>query len=208
METVVPGLARDIPGLSVTAGGEQREQGRTTPALIRNFLLAMVVVYAILAMAFQSFTRPVLVLGIVPFGVVGALLGHFALGLNLTLLSMFGVIGLAGILINGGVLINDYVLEKERAGADPFEAIVDSTVERFRPILLTTLTTALGIFPLILETSVQARFLIPTAVSLAFGVLVGSLILIFLMPAYCALYAGAKARIARWRDKEGDTSPA
>ncbi|MEL6517614.1 MAG: efflux RND transporter permease subunit [Pseudomonadota bacterium] len=199
METVVPDLKQDIAGLRVGVGGEQQEQGRTTPALARNFTLAMIVVYAILALAFQSFTRPILVLGIVPFGIVGALLGHYALNLNLTLLSVFGIIGLSGILINGGLLINDFVLEKERDGADPFDAIVDSTVARFRPILLTTLTTFLGIFPLILETSVQARFLIPTAVSLAFGVLVGVFILIFLMPAYCALYARAQAQIARWR---------
>lgn len=193
MQNVVPDLRQDIDGLRVEVGGEQQEQGRTTPALARNFALAMIVVYGILALAFQSFTRPFLVLVIVPFGIVGALFGHWLLGLNLTLLSLFGVIGLSGILINGGLLINDFVLEQQRDGADPFDAIVDSTVARFRPILLTTLTTFLGIFPLIMESSVQAKFLIPTAVSLAFGVLVGALILIFLMPALCALYTrGAK----------------
>ncbi len=201
MENVVPTLREQIDGLAVKLGGEQQEQGRTAPALARNFLLAMLVVYAILATAFQSYTRPILVLGIVPFGVVGALLGHFALGLNLTLLSVFGIIGLSGILINGGLLINDFIIEKERDGAEPEPAIIDSTVERFRPILLTTLTTFLGVFPLILETSVQARFLIPTAVALAFGMLVGAMILIFLMPAYCSLYARARSRIASLRKR-------
>lgn len=201
MQTVVPELRQQIPGLTVTLGGEQQEQGRTTPALARNFALAMLAVYAILALAFQSYTRPILVLGIVPFGIVGAVLGHWALGLNLTLLSVFGIIGLSGILINGGLLIVDFVLEKERAGTDPRAAIVESTVTRFRPILLTTLTTFLGIFPLILETSIQARFLVPTAVSLAFGVLVGALILIFLMPAYLSVHAGARDRIAGIRDR-------
>lgn len=201
MENVVPGLESEIDGLTVRLAGEQQEQGRTTPAMVRNFILAMFGVYAILTLAFGSYLRPVLVLGAVPFGVIGALVGHYILGLNLTLLSVFGIIGLSGILINGGLLINDFVLERERAGDDPFEAIVESTVARFRPILLTTLTTFLGIFPLILETSVQASFLIPTAVSLAFGVLVGSVILIFLMPAYCALYAEGRRRLTNLRNR-------
>lgn len=189
MENIVPQLDEEIDGLTVSVGGEQQAQGRTTPALARNFALAMLGIYVILALAFQSYTRPILVIAVVPFGLVGALAGHALLGLNLTLLSLFGVIGLAGILVNGGLLINDFILDKERRGIAWREAIVESTIERFRPILLTTLTTFLGIFPLILETSVQARFLIPTAVSLAFGVLGGTIILMLLMPAYCSIYA-------------------
>jgi len=202
MESVVPQLREEIAGLEVTVGGEQQAQQRTTPALARNFALALIAIYTILALAFQSYGRPLLVLGIIPFGAAGALIGHALLGLNMTLLSMFGVIGLAGILVNGGLLINDFVLEKGRQGAEWHAAIVDSTVERFRPILLTTLTTAMGVFPLILETSVQAQFLVPTAVSLAFGVLGGTMILIFLMPAYCALYARARSILAPARRSE------
>jgi multidrug efflux pump subunit AcrB len=196
-DEVVPGLRDDVPGLEVAVAGEQEEQGQTTPALARNFGLAMLAVYGILAMAFQSFARPLLVLATLPFGLVGAVLAHYALGLNLTLLSMFGIIGLAGILVNGGLLINDVIQRLEAEGADPHEAIVEATVARFRPILLTTLTTFFGIFPLILETSVQAKFLIPTAVSLAFGLLAGSLLLQVLMPAYAAIYNRARALARR-----------
>jgi len=196
-DEVVPGLRDDVPGLEVAVAGEQEEQGQTTPALARNFGLAMLAVYGILALAFQSFARPLLVLATLPFGLVGAVLGHYALGLNLTLLSMFGIIGLAGILVNGGLLINDVIQRLEAEGADPHEAIVEATVARFRPILLTTLTTFFGIFPLILETSVQAKFLIPTAVSLAFGLLAGSLLLQVLMPAYAAIYTRVRALARR-----------
>jgi multidrug efflux pump subunit AcrB len=157
----------------------------------------MIAVYGILALAFQSFTRPILVLATVPFGLVGAVFAHYAMGLNLTLLSMFGIIGLAGILVNGGLLINDVILKLEAQGTDPHEAIVEAVSARLRPILLTTLTTFFGIFPLILETSVQAKFLIPTAVSLAFGLLGGSLLLLILMPAYAALYNAARSRLRR-----------
>ncbi|MDN2567829.1 efflux RND transporter permease subunit [Aquibium sp. A9E412] len=189
MSDIVPGLEEEIAGLTVSLGGEQEEQGRTTPALLRNFGFAMIAIYAILTLAFQSYTRPLLILGIIPFGFIGAVLGHLLLGLNLTLLSVFGLIGLSGILINGGLLINHVIQEKEAAGVAPLDAAVEATVARFRPILLTTLTTFFGVFPLILETSVQARFIVPTAVSLAFGLLSGMLLLQLLMPAYAALYA-------------------
>ncbi|WP_306118850.1 MULTISPECIES: efflux RND transporter permease subunit [unclassified Roseitalea] len=208
MENVVPGLRERIEGLTVSVGGEQQAQGRTTPALARNFALAMLGIYVILALAFQSYVRPILVIGVVPFGLVGALVGHAVLGLNLTLLSLFGVIGLAGILVNGGLLINDFILEKERRGVEWRTAIVDSTVERFRPILLTTLTTFLGIFPLIQETSVQAKFLIPTAVSLAFGVLGGTVIQMLLMPAYCSIYARLRNAVNRRRRRGTETGQA
>lgn len=200
MENVVPELRGQMEGLSVTVAGEQEEQGQTGSALARNFGLAMLAVYGILALAFQSFFRPLLILLTVPFGLIGAVAGHFALGLSLTLLSMFGIIGLAGIIVNGGLLINDVVQELEAEGMEPTEAIVEATVRRFRPILLTTLTTFFGIFPLILETSVQARFLIPTAVSLAFGLLVSSLLLPVLMPAFLSVFNAIRRLLRRGTD--------
>ncbi|KAA9008932.1 efflux RND transporter permease subunit [Histidinibacterium aquaticum] len=201
MQTVVPDLREQTPGLMVSVGGEQEERGQTGPALARNFGLAMIAVYGILALAFQSYFRPLLILMTVPFGLIGAVGGHFLLGLSLTLLSMFGIIGLAGIIVNGGLLINDVVQELEAEGVPPEDAIVEATVRRFRPILLTTLTTFFGIFPLILETSVQAKFLIPTAVSLAFGLLVAMVLLPLLMPAYLSVYNWARRRVGRRDDR-------
>ena len=191
---LVPELKRDYPGLVVTVGGEQEEQQRFGPALATNFVLALFAIYAILALAFGSYGRPLIVLAIIPFGFVGALLGHAALGLNLTLLSMFGVIGLAGVIVNDALLIVDYIISDEADGKSPHDAIVDSTVQRFRPVTLTTLTTFFGIAPLILETSVQAQFLVPTAVALGVGILFGSFVMILLVPALASVYA----RCASW----------
>ncbi|MEO1651234.1 MAG: efflux RND transporter permease subunit [Pseudomonadota bacterium] len=194
LERVVPKLKNEQPDLVVTVGGEQEEQGRFGPALARNFILALCAIYAVLALAFGSYTRPLLIVAVVPFGFVGALAGHALLGLNLTLLSLFGVIGLAGIIINDALLLVDQIIEEEANGARDEEAIVESVVLRFRPVILTTLTTFFGVSPLILEQSVQAQFLIPTAVALGFGILVGGAFVIFLVPAFASLYAQVRAR--------------
>ena len=194
MESVVPELEDDYPGLRIRTGGEQEEAGRFGPALAFNFALALFAIYAVLALAFGSYFRPLIVLGVIPFGFVGALLGHAVLGLNLTLLSMFGMIGLAGVIVNDALLIVDFVQERERDGDDPEDAIVEATLSRFRPVVLTTMTTFLGIAPLIFETSVQAQFLIPTAVALGAGVLFASVLQMVLVPAYAAL----GSRASQW----------
>lgn len=207
MSQVVPELRADISGLEVSAGGEQEEAGRFSGSLAQNFGLALFGIYAILALAFGSYLRPLIVLLVLPFGFVGAVLAHAALGLNLTLLSMFGIIGLSGVIVNGALLIVDSIQAEEAEGTDPPEAIRKATLSRFRPITLTTLTTFLGVTPLILETSVQGQFLIPTAVSLGFGVLFASALQMLLVPAYSSVFirgrrAGDGARAATARAAE------
>ncbi|MEE4121049.1 MAG: efflux RND transporter permease subunit [Paracoccaceae bacterium] len=202
-QEVIPGLETDYPGLRVEAGGEQEEAGRFGSALALNFALTLAAMYAVLSLAFGSYLRPLIVLSVVPFGLVGAILGHAALGLDLTLLSMFGIIGLSGVVVNGALLIVTVVLREQEAGADPRDAIERATLSRFRPVLLTTLTTFLGVTPIILERSVQAQFLIPTAVSLGFGILFVLVVQMTLVPALCAIYAGAARRIHRLRRPAG-----
>jgi multidrug efflux pump subunit AcrB len=191
MQTIVPDLQAEYPELAVTLAGEQEEQSRFGPALLRNFVLALFAIYALLALEFQSFFRPIIIILLLPFGFMGALLGHALLGLNLTLLSLFGIIGLAGVMVNDTLLMIDRILENEKS-MGPNEAIVDSVQSRFRPIVLTTLTTFFSVFPLILEQSFQAQFLIPTAVSLGFGILVGSIFIVLLTPALSSVYAKIK----------------
>lgn len=192
LENILPRLQQDYPEVTISLGGEQEEQGQFGPALTRNFVLALFAIYAVLALAFRSYTRPILLLMVLPFGFAGAVIGHGALGMNLTLLSMFGIIGLSGILINGALLIIDRIITNQQNGAD--DPIADAVTARFRPILLTTLTTVFGISPLILETSLQAQFLIPTAVSLGFGLLFGAVFVILLLPALAALFAQLKGQ--------------
>ncbi len=194
-QNVIPELRADYPDLEISTGGEQEEAGRFGASITTNFALALIGIYVILSLAFSSYLRPMIVLGVVPFGLVGAILGHAALGLDLTLLSMFGIIGLSGVVVNGALIIVTMIQQREAQGEDPLEAIAGAALERFRPILLTTLTTFLGIAPLILETSVQAQFLIPTAVSLGFGILLVLVLQMILVPAYSSLYARSRRRV-------------
>ncbi len=195
-ENVLPDLRRDHPSVEVGYGGEQEERARFGPALAQNFALALFGIYALLALAFGSWSRPVLILLTVPFALVGALAGHALLGLNLTLLSMFGIIGLTGVLINASLLLLNEYGDLLDEGWDWQDAIPEAVARRFRPIFLTTLTTFLGISPLILETSLQAQFLIPTAVSLGFGILVGSVLVLLVVPSYAAVAARLGDRMA------------
>lgn len=196
-EVVLPEIRRDHPSIEVGYGGEQEEQARFGPALAQNFALALFGIYALLALAFQSWSRPLLIVLTVPFALVGAIGGHALLGLNLTLLSMFGIIGLTGIIINASLLLlNEYQSLRED-GMEWRAAIPEAAAQRFRPIFLTTLTTFFGISPLILETSLQAQFLIPTAVSLGFGILAGSVIVLLVVPAYTSVAARIGDRLGR-----------
>ncbi len=197
---IVPQLAQDYPSVEVSAGGEQEESQRFAAALQSNFSLALFGIYVVIALAFGSYLRPIIVLLVIPFGIVGALLGHALLGLNLTLLSLFGIIGLSGVIVNGALLIVDFIGENQAKGMDPHEAIRIATVSRFRPIILTTLTTFFGVTPLILEQSVQAKFLIPTAVALGFGVLFASALQMALVPALASLTLGARRHERRGQD--------
>ena len=194
---VLPRLQAEVPGLVYTMAGEQREQGRTLPALAGNFVLAMFCMYALLALAFRSYVQPIIVLAAIPFGLVGATVGHLLLGLNLGLTSLFGIVGLAGIIVNGSLVLVDFANEELRRGKGPQEAIVAAAKSRFRPILLTAVTTFLGIAPLIVERSIQAQFLIPLAISIGVGVLLGTALLMLLTPALAMWVEDLKRRLGR-----------
>jgi multidrug efflux pump subunit AcrB len=197
VDEVLPALQAQIPGLTYAMGGEQREQARTLPSLARNFVLAVFCMYALLALAFRSYAQPFIVLASIPLGLVGAVLGHVALGLPMGLTSLFGVVGLAGIIVNGSLVLIDFYNEERARGRPVPEALVAACKSRFRPILLTALTTFLGIFPLIIEKSIQAQFLIPLAVSIGVGVLVGTFIQMLLTPALAMAVERLRERFAR-----------
>lgn len=159
----------------------------STKALWGGFTLAMMVIYALLAVAFNSYTQPLIVLGAIPFGIVGAVLGHIMLGYDLSLISLMGVIALSGVVVNDALIMIDYA-NKKRGKQSDFSAILDAGVRRFRPILLTTLTTFGGLTPIILETSTQAAYLIPMAISLGFGIVFATSIILVIVPClYLAL---------------------
>lgn len=180
---ILPALQEDISGLSYEFTGQGRDLELIKSHLLRNFGLAILAIYALLAVAFRSYFQPVVVLSVIPFGAIGALLGHLLLGKQFSMLSIFGLIGLSGVIINNSLVMVDFINSESRKGKPLRQAIIDGAKGRFRPILLTSLTTFVGVLPIVMEKSVQAQFVIPMALSLGFGVLFGTVILMLLVPA-------------------------
>lgn len=179
----LPALQGKYPSLRYNFEGERREQSETMGGLARGFVLSLVLIFALIAIPLKSYLHPLIVMSAIPFGFVGAVLGHVVMGMELTVLSMFGLVALAGVAVNDSLVLVDFINRARRAGVPMTEAVRDAGVKRFRPILLTSLTTFAGLTPLILEKSLQAKFLIPMAVSLGFGVMYCTFTTLVLVPA-------------------------
>jgi multidrug efflux pump subunit AcrB len=205
-------LMADIPGLSYSLGGEQERQAETMGALGLGFALALIVRFSMLAVVFRSYGQPILVMSAIPFGMVGAVWGHVVMGFSLSLMSMMGVVALSGVVVNDSLVLIDAINRFRDDGMGIWEAVVSGAARRFRPILLTSLTTFFGLAPMIWETSVQARFLVPMAVSLGFGVLVATLITLLIVPcSYIILddaHRGSSNLAARLRGRPTVPPPA
>ncbi|MGE3670448.1 MAG: efflux RND transporter permease subunit, partial [Polyangiaceae bacterium] len=180
---VYPSLQQRYPGLRVESAGQQRNQEETTSALGRNLLLSLFAIYVLLAIPFRSYFQPFIVMSVIPFGFVGAVLGHLLMGYELSISSMFGLIALSGVVVNDSLVLVHATNEYRADGMTALQAMIEAGVRRFRPILLTSVTTAGGLLPMITETDRQARFLIPMAISLGFGILVATVIVLVLVPA-------------------------
>ena len=180
--SILPQLARDFPGLSYGYEGRQADMRDSVRALGAGFAGVLFVVYFLLAIPFRSYIQPMIVMLSIPFGVIGAVIGHLIMGYNLSIISIMGMIALAGVVINGSLVLIDYANRLKLDGMNAYEAIHNAGVRRFRPILLTTITTFGGLAPMIFETSRQARFMIPMALSLGYGILFSSAICLVLVP--------------------------
>lgn len=180
--TLMPALIDEIPGLSFDFEGEERERAEGMGSLFRNFIIALLVIFSLLAIPFRSYTQPLIVMSAIPFGFVGALVGHMIMGMDFSMLSFFGMVALTGVVVNDSLVLIDRINNQRRAGVSLDEAIREAGGRRFRPILLTTLTTFFGLMPMILETSMQAQFMIPMAISLGFGVVFATVITLVLVP--------------------------
>jgi len=178
---VLPELRSQFPGMTWSFEGSQADMRESTQALWGGFALAMLVIYALLAIAFNSYTQPLIVMGAIPFGLVGAVIGHILLGYDLSLVSLMGVIALSGVVLNDSLIMIDYA-NRQRRDRSVFEAVKEAGVRRFRPIILTTLTTFGGLSPIILERSSQAYQLIPMAISLGFGIVFATSIILIIVP--------------------------
>lgn len=181
-QTVLPSLLARYPGLSFSFEGESREQQEDLDSLARNMLIALMLIYVLLGAQLRSYTQPLIIMSAIPFGVVGAVWGHFLLGYDLTFISLFGIVALMGVVVNDSVVLIDYYNKLRDQGSSCYDSALAAIKRRFRPILLTTLTTSLGLLPMLLETSMQAQFLIPMVISLATGILFSTLVILLLVP--------------------------
>lgn len=179
----LPRLLEQFPGLAWSPGGTQKDQAEIFGSLLRNFFLAAAVMLALLAIVFKSYVQPLIIATAIPFSFVGAILGHVAFGYDLSLMSIMGMVALAGVAVNDSLVLVDAINQRRADGDAILEACVNAGSVRFRPILLTSLTTFAGLLPMVTETSMQARFLIPMAISLSFGVLFATVTTLFSVPA-------------------------
>ncbi|MCB0359243.1 MAG: efflux RND transporter permease subunit, partial [Bdellovibrionales bacterium] len=188
-----PVLRGRYPGLTYSFGGEQEAQQESLSTLGVGFMIAMLAIYALLAIPFRSYVQPLIVMLSIPFGIIGAVGGHYLLGYGLSIISMFGIIALSGVVVNDSLVLVVTANRLRDEGLDAKEAIRRAGVRRLRPILLTSLTTFFGLAPMIFESSVQARFLIPMAISIGFGILFATVIVLAIVPAVYLILEDVKA---------------
>ncbi|MEZ5478059.1 MAG: efflux RND transporter permease subunit [Thiolinea sp.] len=197
MNVWVNELLKDYPGIRFDPEGEQREQREFGQSLTMGFGIALLSIYVLLAIPLQSYTQPLMVMVVIPFSMIGSLGGHMLMGLDLSISSIMGLLALVGVVVNDSLVLVDYTNKRIAEGMPLIKAIRYAGGARFRPILLTSLTTFAGLTPLIMEKSTQAQFLIPMAVSLGFGILFATLLTLFLIPSLYLILEDIKAIISR-----------
>lgn len=181
-ESALPDLIRRYPGLTYSFEGQQADMIESLQALAYGMFLVLFVMYGILAVLFSSYSQPLMIMIAIPFSMVGAIIGHFIMGYSMSIVSMFGIIALAGVVINDSLILIDLANRKFKEGLDKFTAVTEAATQRFRPIMLTTLTTFVGLAPMMFETSRQAKFLIPMAISLGYGIIFATFLTLMLIP--------------------------
>ena len=184
---VLPEVMAQFPGLSFSFEGETKDQQESLSELGKGYILALVIIFALLAIPFKSYTQPFVIMAAIPFGLVGAVWGHVLLGYGLSLISIMGIVALSGVVVNDSLVLVDSVNKSRTQGISLENALVMAGKKRFRPIILTSLTTFFGLAPMIFETSMQARFLVPMAISLGFGVMFTTFVILVLVPVLYAI---------------------
>ncbi len=182
MNDFMDGLMHQYPGVQYSWEGEAREQRESFSSLKWGLLFVVFVIYSLLAIPFKSYFQPIIVMSVIPFGAIGAIGGHMIMGMDLTLISLLGMLALIGVVVNDSLVLVDFINQRRRHSEPLRDAILTAGVKRFRPVMLTSLTTFIGLMPLLFEKSTQAQFLIPMAVSLGFGILFATVLTLLLVP--------------------------
>ena len=203
----LPSLLKNYPGVQSAIAGRVQEEMDSVAEQIRDFALSLMIIFALLAIPLRSYSQPLLIMSVIPFGVVGAVFGHMVLGMTMSSLSFFGIIAVAGVVVNDSLVMVDFVNKARAQGVSIKDAAVEAGCKRFRAILLTSLTTFIGLVPIILETSLQAQIVIPMAVSLAFGVLFATVITLVLIPCQYVALEDVKHLGRKWFKKGESEQP-
>ncbi|MBY5992467.1 efflux RND transporter permease subunit [Ferrimonas balearica] len=193
----LPELTERYQGITTALDGSAEEDAENTAKMIQGAFFAFFTIYALMAVPLRSYTQPLIIMSVIPFGMIGAVIGHLVLGLDLSMLSLFGIIALAGVVVNDSLILVDFINRARAEGVRLKDAVVQAGTERFRAIVLTSLTTFLGLAPITLETSLQAKIVIPMAVSLAFGILFSTLVTLVLIPTLYLILDDVK-RLMKW----------
>lgn len=182
-EIEMPALLADFPGLQYSFQGRAADTRESMQSLKAGFILALILIFTLLAVPFKSYIQPLIVMVSIPFGIIGAVIGHMVMGYSLSVVSMFGIVALSGVVVNDALILVDFANRriKER-GMSVHDAVLDAAIQRFRPIMLTTATTFFGLTPMMFERALQARFMIPMALSLGYGILFATVITLVLVP--------------------------
>ncbi|GAB4139269.1 MAG: efflux RND transporter permease subunit [Planctomycetaceae bacterium] len=195
-ENFMPGVLAKHPDLRVRWEGQQEQSSESIKSLFVGFALAILAMYVLLTLEFTSYVQPLIIMAVIPFGAVGALCGHALMGLPLTLFSVLGMVALTGVVVNDSIVLVDFINARLKEGIPVQQALLESGQRRFRPVLLTSLTTIAGLLPVLSETSMQAQLLIPMAASLCFGLLFATLLVLVIVPLFYSLYA-------KWLERHG-----
>ena len=197
---VLPEILQRYPAINYRLSGEAEEQAENSSSLLMGGLVVLMLIFSALAIPLKSYGQPLLVMSVIPFGIVGAFLGHMIMDKPLSVISIIGIIALSGIVVNDSLVLVDYINQRCREGIAWCDAVMDAGVRRFRAVILTSVTTFMGLLPIQLETSIQSQFLKPMAISVAFGVLFATVVTLVLVPVLC--FIAEDFRRFWWRFKQ------
>jgi multidrug efflux pump subunit AcrB len=183
IENLMPDLLARYPKVDFQLQGNSKEQADAMISLMQGLLFALFAIYTLLAIPLKSYSQPFIIMSVIPFGIVGAIVGHLVLGMAVSVLSICGIIALSGVVVNDSLIMVDFVNRARKEGMSLMDAAISAGTQRFRAIILTSLTTFMGLMPIVFERSLQAQVVIPMAISLAFGILFATVITLLLVPA-------------------------
>ena len=181
-ENFIPEMMDKFPQLEFDLEGSSSETVKLVQELTNASIASLFLIYILIAIPLKSYLQPIIIMSVIPFGLIGAVIGHIVLNEAISMFSLFGLVALAGVVVNDSIIMVDFINKARQEGMDIIQAVVNSGTQRFRAIILTSLTTAIGLMPIMTETSTQAQFVIPMAISIAFGIVFATVITLFLVP--------------------------